>query len=72
MCLAIPMKIREIHGQTAVAEAGSLAREIRVDCMDDVKPGDYVVVHAGFAIQKLDPQEALENIRLFEEIQNSL
>ena len=40
MCLAIPMKIREIHGQTAVAETGSLAREIRVDCMDDVKPGD--------------------------------
>lgn len=71
MCLAIPMKIITTDGVTAQGEAAGLTRSIRVDLLDDVKSGDYVILHAGFAIQKLSEEEALENIRLLREIQNS-
>ena len=70
MCLAIPMKIVSIQKPGATVEAAGLKKEIRIDFLDDLKPGDYVMVHAGFAIQKMSEQEALENIKLFEEIQN--
>ena len=72
MCLAIPMKMTKIDGLTATGEAGGLLQDIRIDFLEDVKSGDYVMVHAGFAIQKMTEQEALENLELLEEIRDAL
>lgn len=72
MCLAMPMKIRKIDGTLAQCEAGGLAQNIRVDFITDPQPGDYVMVHAGFAIEKMSEKEALQNIALLEEIKNAL
>ncbi len=72
MCLAMPMKINEIDGPLARCEVGGLSQNIRIDFITDPKPGDYVMVHAGFAIEKMSEKEALENIELLEEIKNAL
>lgn len=72
MCLAMPMKIDYVDGTLARCEAGGLSQNIRIDFITDPKPGDYVMVHAGFAIEKMSEKEALENIELLEEIKNAL
>ncbi|MEO0073319.1 MAG: HypC/HybG/HupF family hydrogenase formation chaperone [candidate division WOR-3 bacterium] len=64
MCLAIPVRVVSIQGETAVGEVDGIEREISILMTPDVKVGDYVVVHAGFAIQKVDEAEARENLRL--------
>ena len=68
----MPNKINEIDGPLARCEAGGLSQNIRIDFITDPKPGDYVMVHAGFAIEKMSEKEALENIELLEEIKNAL
>jgi len=68
MCLAIPMKIKNIQGKFAQVEAGRLMRTINVQMLPNIKAGDYVIVHAGFAIQKVDPKKARETLRLINEI----
>ena len=72
MCLAMPMKIKAIDGNFATGEAGGLTRKIRVDFIKDLAPGDYVMVHAGFAIEKMGEKEALDNIKFMEEIDHAL
>lgn len=72
MCLAMPMKINTIDGAYAQCETGGLSQDIRVDFITDPRPGDYIMVHAGFAIEKMSEKEALENIALLEEIKNAL
>lgn len=56
----------------AIAEVEGVIRKIRIDFIEDIKIGDYVIVHAGFAIEKLDNQQALENLRLIKEVTNAL
>lgn len=68
MCLGIPMKVLKIEGERAVAEIGGAEKEISIVLVDDLKVGDYVIVHAGFAIEKLDEKEALETLELIREI----
>ncbi len=72
MCLAMPMQISEITGTSARCKAGGLRQTVRIDFVPDAKPGDYVMVHAGFAIQKLSDAEAQENIALLEELRHAL
>lgn len=72
MCLAVPMKIKTVSPPTAVGESGGLTQDIRIDFVEDVTPGDYVIVHAGFAIQKMTEEQALENMRFLEEIKDAL
>lgn len=72
MCLAIPLKLIEINGNTAVGESLGMTREIRVDFIKDPAIGDYVMVHAGFAIEKLPEQQALEDLEIWEELENVL
>ena len=72
MCLAMPMKISKIDGPLAQCEAGGLTQDIRIDFITDPQPGDYVMVHAGFAIEKMTEEEALENMELLEELKNAL
>ena len=67
MCLAVPLKNKEINGKVAVGEAGGLSQKIRVDFIPDIKIGDYVMVHAGFAIQKMKEEEAKENLQCIQE-----
>lgn len=68
MCLGIPMKVKKIEGDFAHVESGRLIRTINIQMMPQVKVGDYVIVHAGFAIQKVDPEKAKETLRLINEI----
>ena len=68
MCLAVPMRVVEIEGPIAQVEEGGVRRAARVDLIDGVKVGDYVIVHAGIAIERLEPEEARETLRLFEEM----
>ena len=72
MCLAMPMKNNKIDGSLAQCEAGGLTQDIRIDFIADPQPGDYVMVHAGFAIEKMSEKEALENMELLEELKNAL
>jgi hydrogenase expression/formation protein HypC len=68
MCLAIPVRILELRGDTAVGEVGGVERDVSVMMTPGVKVGDYVIVHAGFAIQVVDQQEAKENLRILREM----
>ena len=68
MCLAVPVKVLKIDGKTAEIELGGVKRQARLDMLDDVMVGDYVILHAGFAIQKLDEQDALETLEIWREI----
>ena len=72
MCLAVPLKILSIEGNKARAEAGGVAREIRVDFQPGVAVGDFVIVHAGFAIERLDPEEARLDLEAWEEVEDAL
>lgn len=68
MCLAIPAKIISIKEKLAQVDFGEgVLREVNVSLVDS-RAGDYVLVHAGYAIQVLDEQEALETLRLWNEI----
>jgi hydrogenase expression/formation protein HypC len=72
MCLAIPLKIIEISGNTATGEALGMTREIRVDFIPEPKVGDYVIVHAGFAIERLGEEQALEDLEAWKEVRDAL
>ena len=68
MCLAVPLRLVSVNGTDAVGEVGGIQREVSVMMTPDVKVGDYVIVHAGFAIQVLDQKEAEENLDLLRQI----
>lgn len=68
MCLAIPVRILELNGDTAVGEVSGVQREVSVMMTPGAKVGDYVIVHAGFAIQIVDQQEAEENLKILAEM----
>ena len=72
MCLAIPLKLIEINGTSAVGEALGMTREIRVDFIPEPKVGDYVIVHAGFAIERLGEEQALEDLEAWTEVRDAL
>ena len=72
MCLAAPLKLIEINGNDAVGEAMGMQRKLRVDLIPDAKIGDYVMVHAGFAIERLAEEQALEDLETWEELQHAL
>ena len=71
MCLAIPGKIVEMvdeENRIAKVEIGGVRRGVNVGMLDDVKIGDYVLVHVGFAMSKVDEQQAEETLRLLQEL----
>ena len=72
MCLAVPLKLIEINGKEAVGESMGMRRSVRVDFIEEPKLGDYVIVHAGFAIERLPEQQAMEDLEAWEEIQDAL
>ena len=69
MCLAIPMKVTELlPDENAVVEVDGVSMEISLKLVGEVNIGDYVVVHTGFALEILDPQEAKITLDVFREI----
>ena len=70
MCLAIPSKVVELHEDgTATVDTMGVRRRVSLELMgEEVRSGDYVLIHVGFAIQKLDEEEALKSLELFEDI----
>jgi len=64
VCLAIPMKVMELNPPEAVVDQAGVRLTIRTDLLDDLQVGEYVLVHAGFAIERLRPEEAEETLRL--------
>lgn len=70
MCIGIPMQIIKKEEDKGFVEVNGVKREIGLMLLDDIDIGDWVVVHAGFAITKLKPEEAEEAISIFQEIQS--
>jgi hydrogenase expression/formation protein HypC len=68
MCLAIPAKVTKIDGDMATIDVGGVTRSASLMLLTDVAVGDYVIVHAGFAIHKVDPEEAQESLKLLREL----
>jgi hydrogenase expression/formation protein HypC len=72
MCLAIPVKVVEVGaGDTAIVELGGVRKEISLALLADVQVGDYVILHVGYALSKLDPEEAERTLALFAELNES-
>lgn len=73
MCLAIPAKvIQRLENDQALVEVGGVRNQISLMLVDDVAVGDYVIVHVGFAISRLDAEEAEKTLALFDEIARHL
>ena len=70
MCLGIPMQIKEINGYNARCEAKGVERDVSLFMMqhEPLKPGDYVLIHVGYAIQKITPQDARSAWELFDQM----
>ena len=70
MCLAVPMKIRKIEGFQCTCEARGIEREVSLFMLQDeqLEPGDNILVHVGYAIQKVSDDEAEESWALFDQI----
>ncbi|WP_457549582.1 HypC/HybG/HupF family hydrogenase formation chaperone [Archaeoglobus sp.] len=68
MCIAIPGKIVEINYPFAIVDFKGTKRKIRIDLIDDAKVGDWVLVHVGIAIQKVDEEEARKTAELLEQV----
>ena len=69
MCLAIPAQLVEISSaDTGVVDLSGVRKEVSLSLVDDVEVGDYVIVHVGYALQKLDPEEAEKTLLMFAEL----
>lgn len=71
MCLAVPIRVVEIEGETARVELGGVLCEISLVLTPEAQVGDYVLIHTGFAIAVLDEEDAQETLRLFAEIEEA-
>ena len=72
MCLAVPLRIKELDGTDAVVERDGVSRKVKVNFIREPKIGDYVMVHAGFAIERLPEEQAMDDLETWEELQDAL
>ncbi len=70
MCLSIPAKVEKIEGDMAVVSVGGTEYNASLQMVDDVNIGDYILLHTGFALQKISEEEALETLKVFEEFED--
>ena len=69
MCLAIPVRVVELRGDaTALVDLDGIRKEISLALVDGVQVGDYVILHVGYALSRLDPDEATRTLALFAEL----
>lgn len=71
MCLAIPAKIVEIKDKMAVVDMDGTRRQASLLLVEDAAEGDYVIVHAGFAIHRIDEAQAMESLRILRDLAQS-
>lgn len=64
MCLGIPMPLVQVHGTVGTVSLDGVTRTVMLDLVPEAAVGDYVIVHAGYAIQTLDEKEATETLAL--------
>jgi len=70
MCLAVPVRVVEVlSSDTAIVDLGGVRKEISTALIDDVQVDDYVILHVGFALAKLDAEEAQKTLALFAELE---
>ncbi len=68
MCLAIPARVVEIHeNDIAIVDLGGVRKDVSLALVEDVNVGDYVIVHVGYALTRLDPEEAAKTLALMAE-----
>lgn len=71
MCLAIPGKVLSFCGNKATISIMGVTKEVLIDLIDSVTVGEYVIVHAGCAISKINEKEALETLEIFRELEEN-
>ncbi len=71
MCLAVPAQIQSVDGTSALALTGGITKTIDVSLTPDVAPGDWVIVHVGFALQKIDARKAQETLAAMDAVANA-
>ena len=73
MCLAIPAKVLSVEGNIATVDLAGTRARARLDALaEEVRVGDWLLIHTGFAIRRLDPEDAQETLRLFEELASAI
>lgn len=73
MCIAWPMRVAElVPEKSCIAELDGVSRKVSLRLLDQVKVGDHILVHAGFAIEKIDGDKAEEQLRIMEELKQNL
>lgn len=68
MCLAIPAKVIKVKKNMAEVDMAGVRRQADVRLLEDLHVGDYILIHAGFGIEKIDPKEAQETLKLWKEL----
>jgi hydrogenase expression/formation protein HypC len=68
VCLAVPARLSQVDGDRGVVELAGVVREVSLMLLPDAQVGDYLIVHAGYAIQRLDEEEAQETLKLLKEM----
>jgi len=70
MCLAVPTRVESLNSaaETAVVELDGIRKEVSTQLLDDVAIGDYLLVHVGFALERIDTEEAAKTLALFAEL----
>lgn len=69
MCLAIPMRVVSINGNLAEVEASGAVLSVALDLVENVQPGDYLLIHAGYAIHRLSASEAEESLEILQRLE---
>ncbi len=72
MCLAVPMIVRSIHGNQAEVDSGGAIYKASIELTPDVKVGEYVLLHTGYAISVVDKEEAEQTLALFQQMENMM
>jgi len=68
MCLAIPVKVVKVKGTLAEVDMSGVKRQADIRFLENIKPGDYILLHAGFAIEKINKKEAQKTLKLLKDI----
>ena len=71
MCLATPMRVARVEGETARVESSGVEMDVALDLVEGVGVGDYLIVHAGYAIQQLSAEEGRETLAILERLHDS-
>ena len=72
MCLAVPMKIVELNGDEALVERDGVRRKAKVNFLANPRLGEYVMIHAGFAIERVSEKQAEEDLAIFQELREAI